>query len=406
MNIHPISILRFSSIVGIACAMTLSGCKTESVNDNPTAIKTEDPAPISTQIPKTPGMMIVPADNPMSDAKVELGRHLFFDKAMSVDNSTSCSSCHSPSVGLCDPTGLATSLGFGARVGTRNAPALANIGYFTSITWDGKFNTLEEHALAPIFNNIEMGNNFSSTGVDPISTGYYHSDPGSNDTLFLFGRIDGKKSRIHDVDQYSKKTDLSGKNYYTLLHDAWNTTTLSMEIIAKSLAAYERTFISTGSKFDRYNNGDKEVLKYNPQAVHGLQLFMDVNGANCIGCHSGYNFTDQQFHNNGLVPAGQRIDSGRIGISKNSADLFKFRTPSLRNVALSAPYMHDGRLKSLDAVMAFYKNGGDQNAQNKDLKIKPLTLSDQDVADIIEFLKTLTDQKFTTEKTFIDPWGN
>lgn len=394
MNIYHNPFLRLLSAAVIAASMSLSGCKTESVTDNPTTINPNDPAPISTLIPKTPGTISIPKDNQMTAEKIELGRHLFFEKTLSVDNSTSCASCHSPSVGLSDPIGLATSMGFGRRMGTRNAPALANVGYLTSITWDGKFNTLEEHALAPIFNNIEMGNNFSSTGVDPISTGYYHSDPGQNDTNFLFKRLNQKPVAPG-----------SGKKYSDLFFAAWGSADISLDRIAKSIAAYERTFVSTSSKFDRYNNGDKEVFKYNPQAIHGLQLFTDVNGANCISCHSGYNFSDQQFHNNGLIASGQRIDSGRSGISRNRADAFKFRTPSLRNVAISGPYMHDGRLKNLDAVMAFYNSGGGTGA-NKDSKLKPLNLSDQDVADIIAFLNTLTDQKFTTNSLFTDPWGN
>ena len=349
--------------------------------------------------------MAEPADNPSTAAKIELGKHLFFDKALSVDGSTSCASCHSPAQGFSDPRGMNTSMGFGNRMGTRNAPALANIGYNTVITWDGKFKSLEEHALAPIFNNIEMGNNFSSSGKDPISSGYYHSDPGANDTLFLFGRVDGHQDRIHQADPNSTKRDSKGKNYYELLQAAWQTSTFSMDIIAKSIACYERTFISTKSKFDQYNNGDLSVFKYNPEALHGMQLFVDVNGANCISCHSGYNFTDQQFHNNGLV-AGQRNDSGRSVISKNTGDTYKFKTPSLRNVALSGPYMHDGRLRTLNDVMAFYRAGGNPNVSNKDSKIKPLNLSDQDVSDIIEFLKTLTDEKFTSNPSFTSPWDN
>ena len=185
--------------------------------------------------------------------------------------------------------------------------------------------------------------------------------------------------------------------------EAWNTSTFSLDLIAKSIACFERTFISTQSKFDKYNNGDESVFKYNPEAMHGMQLFADVNGANCISCHSGYNFTDQQFHNNGLG-AGQKNDSGRSVISNNAYDSYKFKTPSLRNVALSGPYMHDGRLRTLNDVMAFYRSGGNTNAANKDPKIRKLNLSDQDASDIIEFLKTLTDDKFTTNTAFANPW--
>jgi len=365
-------------------------------------------------IPKTPGTIVSPANNPVDDpkfaARVELGRHLFYDPAFAVDGSTSCASCHSPGAGFSDPrSNEATSMGFQNRMGTRNAPALANIGYYIAITWDGKFKTLEDHALAPIFNNIEMGNNFSATGNDPITTGYYHSDPGANDTLFLFARLDGSNTRNHGLtDQNSTKRDKNGNNYYALLNNAWGTSTFSLDLIQKSIACFERTFVSTQSTFDRYNKGDVSVFKYNPEAIHGFQLFTDTAKANCIGCHNGYNFTDQKFHNNGLYtmasPITQKYDSGRVGISKDPADAFKFRTPGLRNVALSAPYMHDGRKTTLADVLDFYNRGGDPGVTNKDSKIKKLNLTDQDMSDIIEFLKTLSDPQFTSNGAYANPW--
>jgi len=416
-NHHLASLQSFCRVgfVFFVAALFASCTKQNAVETTP-VVPTPDPGttPINSPIPKSAGMFIVPANNPMNDpktpARIELGRHLFFDKALSVDGSTSCASCHNPGMGFSDPRGMATSIGFEGRQGTRNAPALANVAYNTFYTWDGKFQTLEDHALAPIFNNIEMANNFSATGADPISTGYYHSDPGANDTLFLFGRIDGRQARTQVADPNSTKTDINGKNYYALLQAAWGSSTFSLDIIQKSIACFERTFISTQSTFDRFNTGDPSAYKYNPEALHGFQLFTDVQRTNCIGCHSGYNFTDQQFHNNGLAPRttiNGKIDSGRVGISKDPNDAFKFRTPSLRNVALSAPYMHDGRLQTLEDVMAFYKTGGNSGAPNRDPKIKPsLNLNDQDVADIIEFLKTLSDPKFTTNSAYVSPWSN
>jgi cytochrome c peroxidase len=414
---HPVSLRSFGAVVFVFFfAILLASCSKQNTANNVPVVPNPDPGntPINSPIPKSAGTFIVPAGNPMNDpktpARIELGRHLFFDRALSVDGSTSCGSCHNPGSGFADPRGMATSFGFGGRQGTRNAPALANVAYNIHYTWDGKFNTLEDHALAPIFNNIEMANNFSATGADPITSGYYHSDPGANDTLFLFGRIDGRQARTQQADPNSSKVDIAGKTYYTLMMDAWGTSTYSLDLIQKSIACFERTFISTQSTFDRFNNGDPTAYKYNPEALHGFQLFTDVQRTNCVGCHSGYNFSDQQFHNNGLavVPTvNGRIDSGRVGISKDMNDAFKFRTPSLRNVALSAPYMHDGRKKTLDEVMAFYKNGGDKNVSNKDPMLRPsLNLNDQDISDIIEFLKTLTDPKFTMNTAFLSPWSN
>jgi cytochrome c peroxidase len=413
-NHHLVSLRSFCAIVSVFLfAGLLGGCTKESSAPVATTVPVVGPGntPIVSPIPKSQGTFIVPANNPMTAAKIELGKHFFFDRAMSVDASVSCGTCHSPSIGFADPRGFSTSVGFLDRQGTRNSPALANVAYFKEITWDGKFTTLEDHALAPIFNNIEMANNFSASGTSPIETGYYHSDPGANDTLFLFGRLDGLNTgRTHAADPNSKKRDLNGKTYYQLMMDAWGTATYSLDMIQKSIACFERTFISSQTTFDMYNNGQTEVYKYNPEALHGFQLFIDTQKTNCIGCHSGYNFTDQEFHNNGLAieqTFNNKFDSGRVGISKQYADAFKFRTPSLRNVALTGPYMHDGRFKTLDDVLAFYKRGGDKNAPNKDAKLQSsLNLNDQDISDIIEFLKTLSDPKFTANPAFLSPWAN
>jgi cytochrome c peroxidase len=413
---NTIASLRLFGAGLVLCAFVLAGCSKQDLANTNTAAPNDGGGitPINSPIPTSPGTIIVPADNPINDAKfaarVELGRHFFYDKAFSVDQSTSCATCHSPALNFTDPRGMQTSMGFFSRPGTRNTPGLANVAYYSAITWDGKFKTLEEHALAPIFNNIEMGNNFSATGADPISSGYYHSDPGANDTLFLFGRIEGlNQARTHTALPSSSKRDANGKTYYDLMNEAWGTSTYSLDLIQKSIACFERTFVSTGSTFDRFNSGDETAYKYNPQALHGFTLFTDTKGANCVSCHSGYNFSDQKFHDNGLSAkvsmVTQKMDSGRVGISKDPNDVFKFRTPGLRNVALTGPFMHDGRFQNLDEVLAFYNRGGDPGVANKDEKIKPLNLSDQDMADIIEFLKTLTDSRFTANPAYANPWG-
>jgi cytochrome c peroxidase len=395
MNKNRIPYLRLSGgVLVFAFAVLLSSCK----QDNSVASKysTDTPTPVSNSIPKAPSAIVFPVDNPQTDAKIELGRHLFYDKQMSVDGTTSCGSCHQVAHGFSDV--FPTSIGMSQQHGTRNAPALANIAYNTAFTWDGKFATLEKHAPGPIFNSLEMGNNFTNDpkSQDSVPSGY-NSKPGNNDTNLLFRRLNGDKGLRKDV---------NGKSYRDLLLTAWNDSTFSLDIIAKSIAAFERTFISTQSKFDQYNNGDQTVFKYNPEAIHGFQLFTDVNGANCVSCHSGYNFTDQQFHNNG-IEINQQGDKGRFSVTNQISDVGKFKTPSLRNVGLSAPYMHDGRFPTLEAVLGNYNSGGVHSA-NQDPKIKPLNLSDQDVADIIAFLQSLTDDRFANvdNPAFINPWGN
>ena len=393
-------------VVLIAFAFLVASCKQDTNSATPTTVTPNNPTPISTSIPKAPSAIDFPVDNPQTSAKVELGRRFFFDKQMSVDGTTSCGSCHKVQNGFSDI--FPNSIGMGQQHGNRNAPALANIAYNTSFTWDGKFASLEQHAPGPIFNSLEMGNNFTSDpgSQDSVPSGY-NSKPGNDDTLFLFARLDGLGSRVaHKADQYSKRRDINGNNYYTLMMSAWNTNVFSMDLIAKSIAAFERTFISTQSDFDKYNNGDQTVFKYNPEAIHGLQLFTDVNGANCVSCHSGYNFTDQQFHDNG-IGINQQGDKGRFGVTKDQSDIGKFKTPSLRNVSLTAPYMHDGHLATLESVLKNYNSGGIHSA-NQDPKIRTLNLSDQDISDIIEFLKTLTDYSFVTDKAqrYTNPWGN
>ncbi|MDP4219842.1 MAG: cytochrome c peroxidase [Bacteroidota bacterium] len=390
-----------ASILVFALSLFLVSCKQENVATNPSSINPNDQTPVNSSIPKSLAPLVDPADNPTTAAKVELGRHLFYDKEMSVDHSTSCASCHDVSSGFSDSRALATSMGFDGQMGNRNAPSLANVAYNTSFTWDGRFGTLEKHAPGPIFNSVEMGNNFSQSAFDSIPSGY-NSKPGNNDTNFLFKRLNGEPKAL--------RKDINGKTYDDLRKAAWGpgADRFTLDMIAKSIAAFERTFISTRSDFDKYNNGDKEVLKYNASAIHGFQLFTDTKGANCVSCHSGYNFTDQSYHDNG-IGINQQGDEGRFAITKLKSDVGKFKTPSLRNVALSAPYMHDGRYKTLEMVIRDnYLKGGKHNTANKDANIKPLTLSDEDIADLVAFLNTLTDYSFTADKAgrYANPWGN
>ena len=345
-------------------------------------------------IPKSPGMISYPADNPQTDAKIDLGRHLFYDKSLSPDGTTSCASCHKLSSGFADI--FPTSLGVNGERGPRNAPSLVNIAYNASFNWDGRFASLEHQALCPIYNFQQLGNNFG-TQIDSSSQWTtYNSQPGNFDSLFLYHRMNQRPS------------GLQGESYPDMFIKVWGTATITMDHIAKSLAAFERTIISTNSDFDKYNNGDATVLSKNPEAIHGYQIFIDAKGANCIGCHNGYNFTDGQFHDNGIGFNSKIIDHGRINVTKDQADLVKFKTPTLRNVALTAPYMHDGRFATLEQVIKNYNKGGTHTTPNQDPRIKSLNMSDQDVSDLAEFLKTLTDHTFVadTSGNFSNPWGN
>jgi cytochrome c peroxidase len=419
--------VRFSGVIFVlGTAFFLASC-----SNHDTAIDANGNAPIISPIPKTPPVIAYPADNRPLDvqAEIELGRHLFYDKQMSVDGSTSCASCHQVQNGFADV--LEFSTGFQNQHGMRNAPGLTNVAYNTSFAWDGKFSSLEKHALAPMFNSVEMGNNFS-TGKDAARdtlSGTYNSKPGNNDTLLLFGRLDGFPGiRSAIAEPCSPRKDLQNNTYYMLIKKAWGPVTIpattdggqtkttmttiayTMDIIARSIAAFERTIISNSSSFDRYNSGDQAAMS--PPAIHGFQLFIDPSKANCVSCHSGYNFTDQQFHNNGTVLTSH-IDIGRAGLTKQDSDRYTFKTPSLRNVSLTRPYMHDGHIGvnasdarvALTAVINNYNAGGN-HSKNQDARIRPLYLSDQDVSDIVEFLMQLQNGGFGSNTSLSNPWGN
>jgi len=387
--------------------------------------------PVVSPIPKTPPAIAYPPDNKPLDlaAEIELGRHFFYDKQMSADGSTSCATCHQLQNGFADV--LPFSKGFQNLSGVRNAPGLTNVAYNTAFAWDGKFSSLEKHALGPIFNFLEMGNNFSTgkdASVDTLGN-TYNSKPGSNDTLLLFGRLDGFPGiRSAIAEPNSPRKDLQNNNYYILLKKAWGPVTIpattdggqtmttmttiayTMDIITKSLAAFERTIISNSAPFDRYNSGDATALS--TSGARGFKLFIDQTKANCIACHSGYNFTDQSYHNNGSVLIPSK-DIGRAAITNQDSDRFKFKTPILRNVSLTRPYMHDGHIgtgapdarTALTAVVNNYNAGGN-HSKNQDARVKPLNLSDQDVADIVEFLMQLQDGSFISNASLGNPWGN
>ena len=397
MNTTSLPVLRRFGVPVLALfiASILSSCA-KDVGTSPS----DHSGMISSPIPISPGEMKVPSNNPMYSsipamaqqisAKIELGRHLFYDKNMSVDRTTSCASCHSAQMAFSDI--VATSKGFQGQHGTRNAPGLSNVGFNTAFTWDGRFKTLEEHVPGPIFNSLEMGNNLrnpndSSGGNDTLSSGY-NSKPGNNDTLFLFKRLSGTGS------------DVNGITYADLFKAAWGDPKISMDRIAKSIASFERTILSATSSFDKYNKSDQSAIS--ESAKQGYQIFIDPNKANCVSCHAGYNFTDQKFHDNG-IGSSSVTDQGRFNITKIPSDAFKFKTPTLRNITLTGPYMHDGRFSTITEVISHYNSGG-KGTQGQDPAVKKLNLSTTDVANIIEFLKTLQDDKFTSNEIFRNPW--
>ncbi|MDZ4686146.1 MAG: cytochrome-c peroxidase [Planctomycetaceae bacterium] len=276
-----------------------------------------------------------PADNPSTPEKIALGKQLYFDPRLSTDDTVSCATCHDPNKGWSNGDAVAT--GVGGLKGGRNSPTIINSAYYTLQFWDGRAKTLEEQALGPIQNPIEM-----KMSLDEV-VGKVNKIPGYKDQ---FQKVFG--------------TDVTAEN------------------MARAIAAFERTVLSGDAPFDRFQAGDKTALSESAQ--RGLKLF---NGkANCKACHTGASFTDSAFHNIGL----ESQDEGRKALSKLSGDFCAMKTPTLRDIAKTGPYMHNGSLKTLEEVVAHYNKGGNNNPQ-QDEEVFPLKLTAQDVADLVTFLR-------------------
>jgi len=279
-----------------------------------------------------------PEDEPHTDREIELGRKLFFETRLSKHNAQSCATCHNPDLGFSD--GIANGIGSGGDILTRNAPHIYNLAWGSLFFWDGRAATLEEQALGPLVSDKEM----QMTPSDALQ-------------------------RLSDIPYYKKEfTEIYGE--------------ISFENVGKALAAFERTFISDDSPFDQYIAGQDSAMS--PSAIRGLDIF--VKKGNCIACHDGVNFTDDSFHNIGI----DNGDVGRYAIDGLELSKGAFKTPGLRNIIFSAPYMHDGSLESLEAVVEHYNNGA-PNVANLSSLIKPLGLTAQEKADLIAFMAALTD---------------
>lgn len=282
----------------------------------------------------------VPGDNQLTAAKVELGKQLFFDPRLSVDNSVSCASCHHPDKGWSNGERFAT--GIGGQKGGRSAPTVVNAAYSYFQFWDGRALKLEGQALGPIENPIEM-----NMPLDKL--------------VPKLNAIAGYKKQFNAV----------------FGSDA------TPQAIAHAISSFERTVLSGDAPVDRYVAGDKSALS--PAAARGFELFN--NKAQCSSCHQAPLFTDGAFHNLGVGMLGPKPDHGRELTSKLEGDRGSFKTPTLREIARTAPYMHDGSLSTLEEVVEYYNKGGTPNPQ-LDEAIFPLNLTPDEKADLLEFLKT------------------
>ncbi|MBL0939357.1 MAG: di-heme enzyme [Gemmatimonadaceae bacterium] len=357
--------------------------------------KVIEPTAFEWNIPASFPRPAVPADNPMSVAKVALGRHLFYDRRMSVNGQQSCASCHRQELAFTD--GRARSVGTTGETHPRSSMSLANVAYNTALTWaDPRARALEDQALVPML------------GAHPIELGL-----GGREAEFLRVVQQDSVYRQLFASAYSET-----ENVYTTKH------------VVRAIAAFERTLLSMRSPYDKYRYGG-EANAISESAKRGEAFFFSGQHGGCFQCHGGWNFTgsvrfegradvEPSFFNTGLynlkgASSYPAQNTGVHGVTGRAEDMGKFRAPTLRNIAVTAPYMHDGSVLTLDAVLDHYAAGGRTIANgrnagvghlnpNKAPNVDGFTLTAQQRRDVIAFLESLTDSTFLTDTTLSDPW--
>lgn len=304
------------------------------------------------QIPEGFPDMPFPEDNKFTEARWRLGKKLFYDPILSIDGMLSCSSCHKAQLAFAD--NRAFSPGVMNRPGVRNAPSLANIGYHPYFLREGSVPTLEMQVLVP----VQEENEFA-----------------------------------HSMPEIAKLLE-NNEDYVKLSYEAYDRKP-NPYVVTRALATFQRSLISGNSAYDKYYyQGRKSALS--ASAKRGMELFFS-DRTNCGSCHGGFNFTDYSFQNNGLDTVYN--DPGRRRLTGKIEDEATFKVPSLRNVELTAPYMHDGRFQTLEEVLHHYNSGGRAHP-NKSNAIKPLALNSEEINDLVEFLKSLTDIEFVKNPVF------
>lgn len=331
------SVLLIGGLVG---SFLLGGCTTLTGTTSKSGVLNTDVATINEAKKKFQPLppLPVPADNKMTSDKVSLGQTLFNDPRLSGNNTVSCLSCHNPQLGFSN--GTAVSPGIHQRVGTRNSLSVMNAGFYTSFFWDGRAKTLEEQALGPIQNPVEMDQNL--------------------DALII---------KLNGIDRYEE-------GFKKVFNQK-----VTKDNLAKALAAYERTIVMDKTPFDNYLAGNDKAIS--DEAKQGMVLF--AGKAGCIQCHGGATLSDNQFHNIGM----EGNDPGRYNVTKKEEDWGKFRTSQLRGLMYTGPFMHNGKMNTLSEVVSYYNRGGD-NGKNKDEKIKPLNLSASEQKALVSFLQSLS----------------
>jgi cytochrome c peroxidase len=290
-----------------------------------------------------------PDDNPYTAEKAELGKLLFFDKRLSSDGTIACASCHDPARAFGD--GAANSLGILGQRGGRSAPTVINRAYSTLQFWDGRAATLEDQAKGPIANPIEMT-------IDK------ETDLAHNNAVKRLQGVPGYVARFQKV---------------------FGTADFTLDHVVQAIATFERTVLSGNSPYDRFQDGDQTALS--PAQKRGMEVFFKK--AACDSCHLGFNFTDGSYENIGIGMDRPNPDLGRYLVTRREEEKGAFKTPTLREIIHTAPYMHDGSLKTLEEVVEHYDKGGIKNPYLNQ-RIKLLHLTAQEKKDLVEFLKALS----------------
>jgi len=341
------------STIVAATLLSLGGVVGCSGSD---AVSDSDPSSLSNStspagFPKGTNRDQAPADNALTENRALLGKRLFYDPLLSRTNDVSCATCHQQAYGFSDPKPVST--GVDGRTGTRNAPSVANAAWGRSFFWDGRARTLEEQAAQPIENPLEMDLSLSDAVARVAAEPSY---------------LDGFQKAYGEAP--------------------------SEETLPKALASFVRTLVSGNSPYDRHLRGDDS--DFGPQRQRGEALFLSEK-CECFHCHPGGALSNEGYFNDGSYIAGG--DTGRQQVSGRVGDIGKFKVPGLRNIALSAPYMHDGSIPSLEAVIEMYDAGG-RGDPTTDPLIKPMSLTSEEKADLLEFLNSFTDPTFIEDPRF------
>jgi cytochrome c peroxidase len=353
------------------------GSAHEFLEQKPDASLIKD-EPLTVKAPKglNPLASVIPASNPLTKGKVELGKQLYFEPRISLDGTVSCATCHNPSKGWTDQAPVST--GINGQKGGRSAPTVLNTVYGKSMFWDGRALSLEDQAKGPPQNPIEMGKQSHQQIVERLR------------------KISGYREQFQKV--FGTDVTLDG--------------------MVKAIASFERaTALSGNSAYDQYNAGENKALSDSQKrgmVLFGLRLNLDddfktdvvLKKADCTSCHAGANFTDEAFHNLGIGWDDKQkkfSDDGRVAIdTKDKPHTGAFKTPTVREAVNTAPYMHDGSFKTLEEVVEHYNKGGNPNPW-LDKDIKKLNLTDAEKKDVVEFMKALSGETVSVTLPTLPP---